>query len=179
MKTYISMLRGINVGKHKMIKMDELKDLYRSFNFKDIKTYVQSGNVIFRYQNAPQSELAAKIQNKIKETFGFDVSVIIRTKGEFKKIIFDNPFKNEDTGKLHVTFLPNIPDKKFINEMKTVKDESEKFYISLKEIYLFLPDGYGRTKFNNNFFEKKLKLDATTRNWKTVNKLLEIAKEIE
>lgn len=178
MEIYISMLRGINVGMHKRIKMEELKDLYQSLNFRDIKTYLQSGNVVFRYQDVPPSEIEAKIEKEIEEIFGFDVSVIVKTKNEFLRIIEDNPFKYEDTNKLHVTFLSDTPSKDPINEMSIVKDESEKFLVFGKEIYLFLPNGYGRTKLSNNFFEKRLKVSATTRNWKTVNKLLDIAKEL-
>jgi uncharacterized protein (DUF1697 family) len=158
--------------------MTDLKELYESLDFQNVKSYIQSGNVLFQYKDYPPSELREKIENKIKEGFGLDVSVIIRTKDEFQKIIENNPFKNDDTNKLYVTFLSETPLKKPIKEIEMKKDVSEKFSIFGKEIYLFIPGGYGRTKLSNDFFEKKLKLSATTRNWKTINRLLEIADNI-
>jgi uncharacterized protein (DUF1697 family) len=175
MATYVSMLRGINVGRKKRIKMEDLKDLYRSLDFKDVRTYIQSGNVVFKYHDYPTLELREKIGKEIKDVFGFDVSVIIRTKDELQEIIENNPFQKEDIKQLHVTFLSDIPTQKTVKEIDQIKDESERFSISGKEIYLFLPHGYGRTRLSNDFFEKKLNVSATTRNWKTVNKLLDIA----
>ena len=175
MITYLSILRGVNVGGHKRIRMAELKELYESLNLGYVKTFIQSGNVVFQYKDMDPLELAAKIKNKIKEVFGFDVAVFIRTKEEFQKIIEKNPFKDDEVNKLYVTFLSEKPITLPITEIERIKDESEKFIISGKEIYLFIPNGYGRTKLSNDFFEKKLEVSATTRNWKTVNKLFEIA----
>lgn len=175
MATYVSMLRGINVGGQKKIKMKDLKELYESLNFKDVKTYIQSGNVVFRYPDSPVLELTEKIENEIKKVFDFHVPVFIRTKDELQDAVKNNPFKELDVDKLHVTFLSDIPTEKPVKEIDKIKDKSEKFSIILKEIYLFLPHGYGRTKLSNEFFEKNLKVSATTRNWKTLNKLLDIA----
>jgi uncharacterized protein (DUF1697 family) len=175
MKTYISILRGINVGGRKKIKMADLKELYESLNLEDVKTYIQSGNVVFQHIELSPLELANQIEKRIKEVYDFEVAVIIRTKEELLKIIENNPFKNEDINKLYVTFLSESPIKKPIKEIDKIKEESEMFSICDKEIYLFIPNGYGRTKLSNDFFEKKLNLSATTRNWKTVNKLFEIA----
>ena len=85
METYISMLRGINVGRTKRVKMDELKEVYNSLNFKDVKTYIQSGNVIFQFENIDTNELKIKIENKLRESLGFDVAVVIRTKRRIRK----------------------------------------------------------------------------------------------
>ena len=175
MTIYISMLRGINVGKQKKIKMKDLKDLYESLNFENVKTYIQSGNVVFKFEDVPASKLSAIIEKKINEVYGSNVLVFIRTKNEFLKIIDDNPFQKEDPNKLHVTFLSASPAEKPVKEIDLIKDESEKFSIRAKEIYLFLTNGYGRTKLSNGFFEKKLKVSATTRNWRTVNKLYDIS----
>jgi uncharacterized protein (DUF1697 family) len=177
MTTYISMLRGINVSGQKKIKMDELKKLYESLDFKNVQTYLHSGNVIFECSDTNVAKLINKIERKIKNSFGFDVLVLIRTITEIQKLIENTPFVKKDTSKLHVTFLSDTPTKSPINEINKIKDKSEEFFISGKEIYLFCPKGYGRTKLSNNFFERKLKLSATTRNWKTVNKLLEIAEQ--
>jgi len=182
MKKYISMLRGINVSGQKKIRMEELKTLYNSLNFKNIKTYIQSGNVIFESPDSDISELANKIENKIKQTFGFSVTVIIRTKNEFHNLIVSNPFygeRKEDIKKLHVTFLSATPSASSLREIDKFKDKSDQMVIVGKEIYLFCPNGYGRTKLTNSFFEKKLNVSATTRNWKTVNKLYDFVKEME
>jgi uncharacterized protein (DUF1697 family) len=176
MATYVSMLRGINVGGQRKIMMGDLKDLYQFLDFKDVKTYIQSGNVVFQYIELSPLELASQIEKKIKEVYDFEVAVIIRTKDELQKIIENNPFKNEDVNKLYITFLSETPSTWPITGIEKKKHGSEKFVVSEKEIYLFIPGGYGRTKLSNDFFEKKLNLSTTTRNWKTVNKLFEIAK---
>ncbi|MCH7827061.1 MAG: DUF1697 domain-containing protein [Bacteroidetes bacterium] len=175
MTVYISMLRGINVSGQKKIKMDELKKLYESLGFKNIKTYIQSGNVIFDFSDTNISKLINKIELKIKKSFSYDVPVLIKTKNDLQKLIANNPFVKKDSSKLYVTFLSDTPIQSPIDEITKIKDKSEEFIISRKEIYLFYPNGYGRSKLTNNYFERKLKLSATTRNWKTVNKLLELA----
>jgi uncharacterized protein (DUF1697 family) len=171
------MLRGINVSGQKKIKMGELKKLYGSLDFKNVKTYIQSGNVIFECSDTNVSKLINKIERKIKNFFGFDVLVLIRTIPEMQKLIENNPFAKKNTSKLHVTFLSDTPTQSPMDEINKIKDQSEEFFISDKEIYLFCPNGYGRSKLSNNFFERKLGLSATTRNWNTVNKLLELAEQ--
>jgi uncharacterized protein (DUF1697 family) len=179
MTTYISMLRGINVGRNKRVKMEDLKLLYKSLDLKDVKTYIQSGNIIFKSRNPDSKDLSNKIKVKIREVFGFDVTVIIRTEKEYKKVIEDNPFKEEDKKQLYVTFLSEIPSKNLIEDINVdlgykTQYNLDKYVINRKEIYLYLPDGYGNTKLNNTFFEKKLKVSSTTRNWKTVTKLFDL-----
>ena len=175
MKTYISMLRGINVGGNKKVSMEKLKKLYESLGLEKVKTYIQSGNVIFESTTTKTAELKKKLEEKISQTFGFEVIVIIRTVEEMEKVIDASPFKEKDENKILVTFLSDPPKEIPLQEIEKVKSASEEFSISGKEIYLFFPDGYGRTKLANNFFERKLKLAATTRNWRTINKLWELA----
>jgi uncharacterized protein (DUF1697 family) len=178
MTTYISLLRGINVSGQKKIKMEELITLYESLDLKHIKTYVQSGNVIFDSSQKDISELSTMIQQKIKQVFGFPVSVFLRTQSELQRIIATNPFLNEtsiDINKLYVTFLFDAPIESALSQMKEINTESDEFIISNKEILLHCPKGYGRTKYSNNFFEKKLGITATTRNWKTVTQLFAIS----
>ncbi len=177
MTFYISMLRGINVGGNKKIKMSDLAALYESLGFKDVETYIQSGNVVFSSRERSPSALSKAIRNKIKESFGFDVVVVVRTGDEMEKVLENNPFKEKDAGKLHVTFLSDPPAAKPLDVFDAVKDKSEEYSFSGKEIYLFLPYGYGRTKLSNNFFENKLKVSATTRNWRTVKVLAGKPKE--
>lgn len=181
MTTYISILRGVNVGPSKRIKMDELKKSISRLNLESVKTYIQSGNVVFNSDNSDSSFLKEKIEDEIRSSFGFDVTVIIRTKEQLETLIKNSPFKDEDTNHVYITFLSELPNENLIEDLKIddIKNKSDKIFFSPKEIYLFLPGGYGRTKLNNNYFEKKLGTSATTRNWKTVNKLMDIADSIK
>ena len=177
MNTLISMLRGINVSGKNTIRMEELRELYETLDFKKVQTYVQSGNVIFETSDTNPSELATKIEKKIKQKFTFDVPVFIRTKSVFEKLIENHPFLGKDPTKLHVTFLSDKPTKPPLEEIRAATTEDEEFSIIGKEIYLFCPSGYGNTKLSNNFFERKLNVRATTRNWKTVNTLFSLAQK--
>lgn len=179
MNTYISVLRGINVSGQKLIKMDALKKMYENLNLEKIQTYVQSGNVIFLSKQKDHKNLEKLISSQIKTDFGFDVPVIVFNVETLEDIIENNPFTKEkwkDISFLHVTFLADSPlniDKKSITEKK---QENEEIEFTSKAIYLYCPNGYGKTKLNNNFLETKLKVTATTRNWKTTNALLKLAK---
>ena len=179
MSTYISILRGINVSGQKIIRMTELKALYEELGFNEVVTYIQSGNVIFRTGlEVPAKVLTDKIEEAINTRFGFNVPVIIRTVDEMIKTIRANPFlkgEGQVTEKLYITFLeekPLIADIEKINQFDFFPD---KFIILGREVYLDCAGGYGTTKLSNNFFESKLKIKATTRNWNTVNKLVELA----
>ena len=178
MPTIISILRGINVGQRKVL-MADLKSLYEKLGFKDVITYIQSGNVIFKTdKKISHQKLAEKIEKVISKQYGFDVPVINRTHEELKRIILTNPFlkiKEIDKSKLHVTFLAAEPDqvnRKLVQEFDYSPD---KFIISGTEVFLYIPVSYAETKLSNKFFESKLKVSATTRNWNTVTKLVELA----
>lgn len=179
MQTYISILRGINVSGQKKILMSDLKGLYESLKFKNVITYIQSGNVIFSANDkSSDTELSKKIEKAIIKKYDFSVPVIIRSIEEIERVLNNNPFlkqQNIDTERLYVTFLSAIPENDHLLKLKDIDFSPDKFIIKEKEIFLFVPNGYGETKINNNFFENKLKVTATTRNWKTVNKLAEIA----
>ncbi len=179
MKIYISMLRGINVSGQKKIQMIDLKALYEALKFKDVTTYIQSGNIIFKANEKIFDEnLAIKIEEAIYKKYNFNVSVIIRSVEEMENIISVNPFLKEreiNIEKLHVTFLAENPPQANVESIKHIDYSPDKFIITGKEIYLYCPNGYGITKLSNNFFENKLKVKATTRNWKTVNKFVELA----
>ena len=180
MKVYIAILRGINVSGQKKIKMQDLHEQLKNLNFYNTRTYIQSGNIIFESEENNSDKIKNSIENCIQDGFGFDIPVIIRTKGEFKEIIDRNPFMKRPQiklDKLHVTFLSNIPELDKLSDLKNVNFLPDEFVISGKEVYIYCPDGYGKTKLNNTFFEKKLAQNATTRNWKTVNKLLEITNQ--
>jgi uncharacterized protein (DUF1697 family) len=179
-KKYISMLRGINVSGQKKIKMADLKTLYESLKFVNVKTYIQSGNIIFDSSTSDVRELKTTIEKKIEKTFGFFASVIIRSNDEFENIINRNPFIShgsikEDT-KLLVTFLTDAPPESIAKTVQQFAKEPEALEVRDKEIYLHCPNGYGKSKLSTSFFERKLGVTATTRNWKTVKKLYELSK---
>lgn len=178
MQTYISILRGINVSGHKMIKMNELTLLYESLEFKNVKTYIQSGNVVFQTVGANAYDLALRIEKKISEQFTFEVPVLVKEKNEMAYTVQNNPFlllKDKDVTKLHVTFLSHHPEKSNLDKINQGQYLPDEYIITGSLIYLYCPNGYGNTKLNNNFFESKLKVTATTRNWKTVIELMNMA----
>ncbi|MFA5874155.1 MAG: DUF1697 domain-containing protein [Anaerolineales bacterium] len=187
MKTFISLLRGINVSGQNKIRMPELKRLSESLNLGNVVTYIQSGNVIFDCAEQDPAYLASSIEAEITRSFGTSVRVFLRDKNRFQQIIDSNPFsnqRNEDSEKLHVTFLSDSPSESALSNLPVPADpkgsgagNADEFLVYNKEIYLFCPNGYGRTKLSNNFFERKLSVSATTRNWKTVNALYEIANQ--
>jgi len=177
--TYIALLRGINVSGQKIIKIDELRKLFENLGFKNVKTYIQSGNVVFNSKIESIDKIVKSIEKKIKEVFSFDVTVIIRNRDELGKIIQINPFlKNKPVEKLYVSFLSDIADDNKTEKLYKYRSETEEFLLIGKEMYLYYPDGYGRSKLTNNIFESKLGVKATTRNWNTVNKLFEMSKEL-
>ncbi|WP_118194397.1 DUF1697 domain-containing protein [Albibacterium indicum] len=178
MQTYISILRGINVSGQKLIKMDALKSMYESLGFTHVKNYVQSGNIIFSADETATKSLVEKISSQIENDFGFEVPVLVMTKNELEEIIAANPFADspeKDPTALYVTFLAaNVSDFD-LDRIEEKAQKDEQIYIGSKAVYLYCPHGYGKTKLNNTFLERSLKTKATTRNWKTTKKLLELA----
>jgi uncharacterized protein (DUF1697 family) len=182
MATYIAMLRGINVLGRKIVKMDRLRSSLESLGFRHVTTYVASGNVIFQAAKQSPDRLAAKISEKIRREFGFSVSIVLKTPQELEKIVNNNPFpknKQIDVSKLHVTFLSERPATNAQKALESIAAGSDRFHCAALAVYLYCPDGYGRTKLGNNTLEKKLSVGATTRNWKTVTTLLKMASELQ
>lgn len=175
-------MRGINVSGQKLIKMVELKTLYEGLNFVDVKTYIQSGNVVFKAQEPKTKNLENLIQKNIQECFGFDVPVMVLSKEQWEVVQQNNPFitdRKVHENRLYVTFLSDEPSYKALEKTQQSEHGVDEYIVSGKVIYLFCPDGYGNTKLSNTFFENKLKLTATTRNWNTINKLMWMANENE
>ncbi|HEU5396565.1 MAG TPA: DUF1697 domain-containing protein, partial [Verrucomicrobiae bacterium] len=174
----IAMLRGINVSGHKIIRMEQLRASFEDLGFRDVRTYVQSGNVVFDSGKNSTAGLSAKIEKKILTDYGFDVPVLLKTAEELERVIHDNPLAkaaNLDESRLHITFLSDAAPKTAEKSLQALAASSERFHVNGREIYLYCPDGYGRTKLSNTAIEKKLGLGATTRNWKSVNALLALA----
>jgi uncharacterized protein (DUF1697 family) len=174
---YISILRGINVGGNRKIPMADLKSLFGKIGFANVQTYIQSGNVIFDSEETDIRSQEVKIQKIITETFGFDVPVIVRTSGEWAESIANNPFwkeKDADIDRLHLTFLKDLPDPEKLERINTFAFPPDKFQIIGKDVFVFCSAGYSDSKLTNQFFESKLGVPATTRNWKTILKLHEM-----
>ena len=181
MKTFISLLRGINVGGHNQIKMDALREVYVSLGYSNVKSFIQSGNLIFCSEITDSHLIEKSISERILQSFGFKVPVLVLTIEELKSALDNNPFI-KDTSKnptfMHLTFLSETPDSTLVDNISTNYFSPDEFDCFDKAIYLYCPAGYGNTKLNNTFFEKKLKVTATTRNLKTSLELLILAKEI-
>jgi len=177
MPAYIAMLRGINVSGQKIIKMEDLRALCSGLGFRNVETYVQSGNIVFQTPVENPTALSKRIGETILHSFGFDVPVIVRTSKEMGIVIANNPFLKEkevNSSKLHVTFLSETTQKGSLKKLETLSSSPDRFYAALQEIYLYCPGGYGKTKLSNSAIEKALSLRATTRNWKTTNALFEM-----
>ena len=176
MTIYLSLLRGINIGGHKKIRMSGLKELYESLGFGQVTTYIQSGNVLFSAETN-EAELAMHIGKAIEQRFGFEVPVVIRNAEEMQQIVAQNPFTEEAKtapDKLVVMFLGSIPDAAMIEKVKAKIDDDSRFEFVGDTLYFFYPDGYGQTKWHSNFFEKQLRTTVTARNWTTTCKLNEL-----
>ena len=179
MQTYIALLRGINVSGHKKIKMAHLRQLMTKMGFIDVQTYIQSGNLVFKYADANPEIIAAKIKKGIKNEYGFDVEVLVLESNNFKKIADQNPYSiNEDADRklIYYIFLFDLPDLDATEKLSSQEFDGEEFSITNECIFLYCFGGYGKAKCNNNFFEKRLGIRATARNYNTVNKLLELTR---
>ena len=177
LRTYVALLRGINLGARNRVAMADLRELFASLECQDVSTYVQSGNVIFKSSVAGPPELSQTIEKRIRRELSLSVTVLVRTKEQLAKVVARNPFAADesDLTKLHVTFLAHLPDRVRVRELEAVQFEPDEFRIAGQEIYLHCPNGYGRTKLSNAYFEKHLGVVATTRNWMTVTTLAELA----
>jgi len=174
-------LRGVNVTGHNTIKMEVLRGLCQGLGFRNVETYVQSGNIVFQALLENPEAISKRIGETVLRSFGFDTPVIVRTSKEMRNVIGNNPFLKEkgiDSSKLHVTFLSETAQKGSEKKLETLATNPDRFYPASHEIYLYCPGGYGRTRLSNNAIEKALSVEATTRNWKTTNTLFEMVSKL-
>ncbi|MBP6455996.1 MAG: DUF1697 domain-containing protein [Chitinophagaceae bacterium] len=174
MKKYIALLRGINVSGKNKILMKDLQLLFEKLNFENIKTYIQSGNVVFENPTETCNVLAQKIETALKITFDIDVPVLILEKIQLEKILSEAP-KEKNGEEIYFTILEKKASKEAIIDCQN-KAPKTADYFEVKEnvVYVFCKNGYGKTKLTNTFFEKKLNVKATTRNRNTLETLLEM-----
>ena len=179
MKTYIALLRGINVGGHHKILMTDLRSLLTNLGFKNVTTYIQSGNIIFTSDELSIPILEDQIKAAIADRFGFKIPVVIKTNATLQSIFNDCPFSQIKKENSYFFILNREPQILDIEEASRISYPNDEFVITKKCIYLYCEKGYGRSKFNSSSFEKKLNVIATARNYKTMLKLLSLSSEIE
>jgi uncharacterized protein (DUF1697 family) len=181
MPTCISFLRGVNMTGHNKIRMTDLVALYKNLGFNDSETYIQSGNVIFSLPDGIAiEEISLKTEKGIRERFGFDVPSMTRTIEDLKNLFLINPYlleENFDPAKMAVIFLREIPAQDQIKKVIDIDYPPDKFRIIGSEIFIFCPNGFGRTKLYTNFFENKMGVTGTARNWKTVTTIIDSAEK--
>jgi uncharacterized protein (DUF1697 family) len=175
MNTYIALLRGINVGGHKKILMADLRNLFENLGFKNVRTYIQSGNVVFKTNYGNGRAIESMIKDQIFSQYGFEVSILVKTHLEIITIVNKCPFSDDKKVNSYFIILHSIPDKKLIESTMQIKYPNEEFHIKDSCVYTYYSSGYGGSKCGTNFFEKKLKVSATARNFKTLNKLIELS----
>jgi uncharacterized protein (DUF1697 family) len=153
--------------------MDDLRRLFHALGHADAETYLQSGNVVFSAPGAAAPRLAGEIERGLTRELGLDVRVLLRTADDLERVVAGNPFlgRGADPSALHVTFLSEAPAPERAARLAAPEGEPAEFVLAGREVYLRCPDGYGRTKLNNAYFERRLALPATTRNWNTTVKL--------
>lgn len=169
---WVCLLRGVNVG-GKRVAMKDLGELFEGLGHEDVTTYIQSGNVVFRSRSGGAKKLAGEIQKAIKDEMELDVTVLLRSPDDLAKVTAAKPFAGGEN--VHVTFLDGEPDPSKVEAVHHDAYPPDEFEVIGREVYLRCPNGYGRSKLVNSFWEKKLGVAATTRNWRTVERLLGMA----
>jgi len=167
---YVALLRSVNVGGRK-VPMADLRAVFEELGYTDVRTYIQSGNVVFDAKGGTPPRIRSLIESELKSEFGMEITVLLRTPAELGKIVKRNPFDKN----AYVTFLDKAPARKLVDAIDPAAYAPDEFAVDGTEVFVRCPNGYGRTKINNTFFERKLATKATTRNWNTVALLHEWA----
>lgn len=182
MTTYIALLRGINVGGKNIIKMADLKRVFEEIGLCEVQTYIQSGNVLFK-SNEGEEALRSRIEHELETAFGFSVTVVLRTAGELERIISNCPFSEEEISEaeaaseaecLYVSMMTHAPLQEKLEHLNVYRSESEEYRLVGREVFLLFRNSIRNSKLANNL--QKLDVPATVRNWKTINKLVQLAK---
>jgi uncharacterized protein (DUF1697 family) len=177
MPTFVSVFRGINVGGNRIVRMNELKELHEALGLQDVVTYIQSGNVVFTSDDTDPAQLARQIEEGFAQKFGFHSQVMVRASAELEEIIANNPFQNQPEKEpkwIAVLFLTTRPESTALENLQKTYTGPEELYLIGQELYVYYPDGVGRSKLTLTLIEKKLKTVGTGRNWNTVLRLKEM-----
>ncbi|WP_238387276.1 DUF1697 domain-containing protein [Sphingobacterium olei] len=175
MAKHIVFLRGINVSGKNSIKMQDLRSLLTEAGFEEVMSYIQSGNIILSSPLSKQ-EVKSAIHQLIQEKLGLDIEVFAVTGEELNQVLLNNPFQggHEQPNKLFITFLSNQPSTDLVNKLQEKDHGQEEFQLINNMLYFYLPEGMAKSKMNNSYFEKALKVKATGRNLNTVQKLISL-----
>jgi uncharacterized protein (DUF1697 family) len=178
MARQIALLRGINIGPNKRVAMPKLRELLAGHGYEDVKTYVQSGNVVLTGKGSPR-KLGHELEKLIAAEFGFDVAVVVRTRDELADVIARDPLSDvaENPKRYQVTFLSDKLAAEIVADLETLRRENERLVVSGREVYAWHPDGAARSKLWSRLAGQRLGVTATSRNWKTVLALLALADE--
>jgi uncharacterized protein (DUF1697 family) len=179
---YVALLRGINIGPHKRMKMEKLRASCEALGFNKVQTYIQSGNIVCQAGKLSSDAAAKKIQAQIEKDFGFSADVIARTGDEMKQIVTGNPLLKEpgvDASKLHVVFLSVAPSADAIKKLQAIVKAPDKVRHTGKEIFFYFPNGVSGSSIWKHNLDRVLGISGTMRNWRTVNTLYEMAGECE
>jgi len=180
MPVYIALLRGINIGPHKRVKMDKLRASCEGLGFGKVKTFIQSGNVVFQATKIASAAISKKLEERILKDFGFSVDVLSRTREEMGKIIQNNPLLKErgiDPARLHVAFLSYAPTAEAVKKLESLTIKTDKVCVAGKELYFYFPNGVSGSSLWKHPLDRVLTVPVTMRNWNTVNALYQMALE--
>ena len=179
MKVCVAFLRGINVGGKNSLPMKDLLNVLQKLGARDIKTYIQSGNAVFGWENQDTAKLSNQIRAEIKKRHGFDPHVLLLELRDLERIIRQNPFPeaDADSASVHVGFLDSAPSRPDLKALASLQSKSERFRLIDSVFYLYAPDGVGRSKLAARA-ERLIGVPMTLRNWRTVNKVWDMARGI-
>jgi uncharacterized protein (DUF1697 family) len=175
--TWVALLRGVNVSGKNMLPMKELEAALVGIGFTGVRTYIQSGNVLFSCRSGVEKTVIGQIETLLADEFGLKVPVVVRAVGDLRKVVGANPYATAeaDLTKLQIAFLGAAPEKAAVEKLDPKRSPPDRFEVRGREIYMECPNGFGRTKLTIDYFERVLGTTATARNWKTVNALAEWA----
>jgi uncharacterized protein (DUF1697 family) len=177
MNVHIAFLRGINLAGKNRLPMKDLAAMFGDAGCGSVTTYIQSGNVVFEATSVLARRIPDLVEKAIADRFGYRIPVVMRSGGDLEKLVRENPFlrAGADIETLHVAFLANRPAAAKVRELDPDRSPPDEFAVRGREIYLLCPNGYGRTKLTNGYFDSTLATTSTVRNWRTVLKLAELA----
>lgn len=181
MAVFVALLRAVNVGGTGKLPMAELRALCHELGFTDVTTYVQSGNAVFRTRQTDERRVAERLADGIERTFGFRPAVLLRTPAELRRVVRANPFaatRGVEPARLLVLFLAERPSRAAASRLESVRKVREELRLLGRELYVWFPDGMGRSKLTTAALERALG-PGTGRNWNSVTRLLAMAEELE
>jgi uncharacterized protein (DUF1697 family) len=179
MARYVALLRAVNVGGHNRVAMNSLRELLTGLGYEGVRTHLQSGNAVFAAAGTPPERIAQEIESALATELGLAARVLVRTQDELARVVAENPLLDiaGDPARLLVAFLAQAPDRDAVHELAAAEFEPDVFAVGEREIYVWYSEGVHATKLSNAFWEKRLGVVATGRNWNTVTRLLELVEE--